>query len=167
MTELALPDIAPELSEREQMFLYQLELVGMSVKRAAEVAGVASPYALLKRPNIAAAREKYRETANGRVDFTRDDIVAGFKKAIDQAYVLADPMAQIAGWREIAKMKGYDKTPQVNINLKGDLNAVQNQLQQMSTEQLLELAGRQIDFIDADFYAVKKEDDESPDALAG
>lgn len=167
MYELTLPDVAPELSEREQMFLYQLELVGLSAKRAAEVSGVPNPYALLKRPNIVAAREKYREVANGRTDFTRDDVIAGFKKAIDQAYVLADPMAQIAGWREIAKIKGYDKTPQVNINLKGDLTAVQQQLQGMSTEQLLELAGRQMDFIDADFYAVDKSDVEGSDAHAG
>lgn len=164
MNDLAAIDVAPDLSEREQMFLYQLELVGMSVKRAAEVAGINSPYALLKRPEIVAARERYREVANGRTDFTRDDVVAGFKKAIDQAYVLADPMAQIAGWREIAKIKGYDKTPQVNIHLKGDLNAVQNQLQQLPTEQLLELAGHQMDFIDADFYMVDKDDVEGSDA---
>lgn len=167
MNDATALNIAPELDDREQMFLYQLEMVGMSIKRAAEISGVRSPYALLKEPHVLAAREKYREVANGRTDFTREDVIAGFKRAIDQAYVLADPMAQVAGWREIAKLKGYDKTPQVNINLTGDLNTVQHQLQQMPTAQLLELAGHRMDFIDGDFYEVAGEGDEGPDAAAG
>ena len=96
-------EVADNLSEEEQMFLYQLEVVGLPAVRAAEIAGVSSPYALLKKPHIVAGREQYRAAVRGRTDFTRDDIIAGFKVAIDQANVLGDPMAQIAGWRRVRR----------------------------------------------------------------
>lgn len=145
-------ELAPNLSEQEQMFLYQLEVVGLPVIRAAQIAGVASPYYLLKKAHIVAAREQYREAVRGRTDFTREDVVFGLKEAIDQAKVLADPMAQIAGWREIAKMKGFDKAPSININLHGTIDQMKRQIQSLPTEELMRLAGENV--LDADFYRV-------------
>lgn len=145
-------EVADNLSEEEQMFLYQLEVVGLPAVRAAEIAGVSSPYALLKKPHIVAGREQYRAAVRGRTDFTRDDIIAGFKVAIDQANVLGDPMAQIAGWREIAKVKGYDKTPNININLSGTEEQVLKQVRALSTSELVKMSGG--DVLDADFYRV-------------
>jgi hypothetical protein len=145
-------EIAPSLSEQEQMFLYQLEVVGLPVIRAAEIAGVNSPYYLLKKAHIVAAREQYREAVRGRTDFTREDVVFGLKEAIDQAKVLADPMAQIAGWREISKLKGYDKAPSISINLHGTIDQMRRQIQALPTEELMRLAGENV--LDADFYRV-------------
>lgn len=145
-------EVADNLSEEEQMFLYQLEVVGLPAVRAAEIAGVSSPYALLKKPHIVAGREQYRAAVRGRTDFTRDDIIAGFKVAIDQANTLGDPMAQIAGWREIAKVKGYDKTPNININLSGTEEQVLKQVRALSTSELVKMSGG--DVLDADFYRV-------------
>jgi len=146
-------DLAQELSEQEQQFLYQLEVVGIPVIRAAEISGIKSPYVLLKKSYIIAAREKYRSAVRGRTDFTRDDVIAGMKQAIDQASVLADPMSQIAGWREIAKLRGYDKAPSININLTGTIDQLRKQVQAMPTEKLLELAGDN-NILDGDFYRV-------------
>lgn len=145
-------EVADNLSEEEQMFLYQLEVVGLPAVRAAEIAGVSAPYSLLKKPHIVAGREQYRAAVRGRTDFTRDDIIAGFKVAIDQANVLGDPMAQIAGWREIAKVKGYDKTPNININLSGTEEQVMKQVRALSTSELVKMSGG--DVLDADFYRV-------------
>lgn len=145
-------DIAHELTPAEQMFLYQLEVVGMSVVRAAEVSGVKSPYPLLKKAYMIAAREQYRAAVQGRTDFTREDIVHGLKQAIDQASVLGDPMAQIAGWREIAKLKGFDKQTSVHIQLTGTVEQVTKQVKSMSTARLIELAGHEA--LDGDFYRV-------------
>ena len=144
-----------ELSEPETLFLYYIEVVGVPVARAADLADIKSPHYLLKKPHMVAARQKFRDAMRGRTDFTRDDVVAGFKEAIDQAKVLADPMAQIAGWREIAKIKGYDKQPQVVLHAHGTVEQFKKELQHMSTETLLELAGS--DVIDADFYRVQHE----------
>lgn len=146
--------LASELSEPETLFLYHVEIVGLPVVRAAELCGIKSPHYLLKKPHMLAARAKFRDAVRGNVDFTRDDVVAGFKAAIDQASIMADPMAQIAGWREIAKMKGYDKQPQVVFNVHGTVEQFKKELQHLSTENLLEIAGS--DIIDADFYRVQQ-----------
>lgn len=157
---LPIDELTPDLSATEQQFLYQLEVIGLPVLRAAEIAGVKSPYAVLKKPHIIAGREQYRRAVQGRTDFSRDDIIAGMKGAIDQASILGDPMAQIAGWREIAKLKGYDKQPSVSITLTGTIDQVTKQVKTMSTEQLIELAGGE-GILDADFYRVVN--DAAPD----
>lgn len=155
--ENSLPIVLPEgsagLSDAEQMFLYQLEVIGLSAARAAEISGVASPYALLKKPHIAAAREQLRVAMRSRTDFSREDVIAGIKEAIDQAAILDDPMARIAGWREIAKLKGYDKTPAITININGSAQQIQRTIQGMSTQELMDLSGENI--LDGDFYEVK------------
>lgn len=155
----ALSIILPEgtslnLTDTEQMFLYQLEVIGLPVARAAEISGLSSPYVQLKKPHMLAAREQLRVAMRGRTDFSREDVVAGIKEAIDQAAVLDDPMARIAGWREIAKLLGYDKTPSITININGNAQQVQRQIQGMTTEQLMEMTGENV--LDADFYEVKK-----------
>ncbi len=147
-----LDGVVDGLTDQEQMFLYQLEVVGLPANRAGEISGVRSPYSVLKKPHIVAAREQYRHAVRGRTDFTRDDVVAGYKVAIDQAYTLGDPMAQIAGWREIAKIKGFDKTPNININLSGTEEQVMKQVKALSTSELMRMAGG--DILDADFYRV-------------
>lgn len=144
---------ALHLTDSEQMFIYQLEVIGLSVTRAAEVSGVSSPYALLKRPHILAAREQTRIAMRQRTNFTREDVVAGIKEAIDQAVVMADPMAQIAGWREIGKLLGYDKTPNIHIHATGTVEQVRKQMQGMSTEDLMLQAGDGA-VLDGDFYKV-------------
>lgn len=141
------------LTEQEQMFVYQREVIGLSVNRAAEVAGVSAPYALMKKPHIIAAMDQTRLAIRGRTNFTREDIVAGLHEAVEQAKLLGDPMAQIAGWREMSKLLGYDKQVNVNLHLTGSVEQVQKQLAGMSMEQLLEQAG-DTNVMDGDFYRV-------------
>jgi phage terminase small subunit len=144
------------LDDQEQQLLYNVEVLRVSVKRAGEMAGVASPHALLARPHMLAAREKVRAALRERVNITREDVIAGLKSAIDQAEILADPVAQIAGWREIAKMLGYDKTPNVNIHIQGTLDQVRRQFQGMPVEDLVREAGLG-GVIDGDFYQLKSD----------
>ena len=156
MHELAI--ISPEgqalqLSETEQLFLYNLEVLGMSIPRASECANVSSPYYILKKPNVIAAREQLRVSMRGRTDFTREDVIAGMKEGIDLAKIIADPMAMVAGWREIAKLQGYDKESVINININGNAAQVQRQIQGMSTARLLELSGDS-QILDGDFYEI-------------
>lgn len=144
------------LSEPEAMFVYQLEVIGLSTARAAEVAGVNSPYAVLKKPHIVAAREQTRIAMRGRTNFTREDVIAGLKEAIDQAKVMADPMAQIAGWREMAKLLGFDKTPNVHLHLNGTVDQMRRQVSAMSSDELAQAMGNE-GILDADFYRVDGE----------
>lgn len=156
MRELAI--ISPEgqaleLSETEQLFLYNLEVLGMSTPRASECANCPSPYYVLKKPNVIAAREQLRVSLRGRTDFTREDVIAGMKEGIDLAKIIADPMAMIAGWREVAKLQGFDKESVINININGSAAQVQRQIQGLSTAKLLELSGDSA-VLDADFYEI-------------
>lgn len=144
------------LTDQEAMFVYQMDVIGLPAARAAEVAGVNSPYALLKKPHIVAAREQTRLALRQRTNFTREDVIAGLKEAIDQAQVMADPMAQIAGWREIGKMLGFDKTPNVHLHLNGTVDQMKRQVSGMSNEDLAALMGNP-DVLDADFYRIDGE----------
>lgn len=157
MTELALRYDDYGLEEAEQQLLYNIEVLGLSVKRAGLMAGVDNPQGALQRTTVAAAREKLRSALRERVNITREDVVAGIKNAVDQAVILADPMAQIAGWREIAKILGYDKTPNVNVHIQGTLDQVQRQFRGMSVEDLMREAG-QPGIVDAAFYRVEQTD---------
>lgn len=158
LTTIPVDEISPDLSEQEQLFLYNLEVLGLPVVRAAEMAGLKSPYYVLKRPSVVVAREKYREALRGRTDFSREDVIAGFKVAIDQASVIGDPMAQIAGWREIAKMQGYDRQVSVHLTLTGTVEQATKQIKGMTTEQLLEMSGQNANAIDGDFYRVREKE---------
>lgn len=151
MTENALQPLTDPLSEQEETLLYNIEVLGLSERRAAEVAGVSNYHTVLKRSRVAAAREQLRASLRVRVQITREDVIAGLKKAVDQADILADPMAQIAGWREIAKILGYDKTPNINITLTGTLEEQKGQIKSLSNAELLRLSG-QAGVIDADFH---------------
>lgn len=141
------------LSDEEERLLYNVEVLRLPVSRAGEVAGVPNPHLVLKRAHVAGAREQLRAQLRVRTQITREDIVQGLKEAIDQAVILADPMAQIAGWREVAKILGYDKTPTVQVHLTGTVEQMQKQIQAMPMEELLRLGGAN-DVIDADFYKV-------------
>lgn len=149
-------DIAPDLTEQETLFLYHVEVVGLPVVRAGEISGVKSPHYVLKKPHMIAARQKFKEAIRGDVDFSREDVLHGFKQAVDQASLLGDPMAQIAGWREIAKIKGYDKQPNITFNVHGTIEEFKKQLQSMPTDRLLELAGS--DVLDGDFYRIREDE---------
>lgn len=149
-------ELATQLTEPEQQFLYNLEVLGLPQLRAAEIAGLpGAPTEILKRPHIIAAREQVKQATRARVDITKDDVVRGFKKAIDQADLMADPMAQIAGWREIAKILGYDGAKEVHLHLNGDVKQVRRQIAQLNDNELVQLLEAD-NVIDGDFYVAKE-----------
>lgn len=141
------------LTESEEQFVYNLEVLGLTQQRAAQLAGVASPQEVLKRQDIVLARAKLRESVRARAAITKDDVVRGIKDAVDQAVLIADPMAQIAGWREIAKMLGYDAPREVHVTISSDVNQRRRQIAQLTDDALVEMLDAS-DVIDADFHEV-------------
>ena len=146
--------IATGLSEQEQKLLYNCEVLKMTQQRAAELAGYPSfPAAIMKRPDMLAAREQLRNMVRVRVNITKEDVINGIQKAIEHAVLLDDPMAQIAGWRDISKMLGYDAPREINITVSGAVRDVRRQVSQLGDEELVALLGAD-NVVDAEFYPV-------------
>lgn len=143
------------LSQAEAEFAHNIEVRGMSVEVAAEQANLpVTGKKAAQDDAIAAQRAQLRDMMRARTHITKEDVIEGFRTAIDQAVLITDPMAQIAGWREIGKMLGYDAPTEVHITLSTDSNALKKQIKSMSDDKLVELLGAE-DVIDGDFYEVK------------
>jgi len=143
-----------ELNEQEQQFLYNLEVLGMPQIRAAELAGyTTSSYAyVLKKPAFVLAREKMKEQLRQSSQITREEVLAGYKEAIDRARILDEPMSMIAGWTAISKILGYDKPQEVHITVSGGSD-IRKQIRSLSERELLKLVDDS-GVIDGEFYPI-------------
>lgn len=116
---------------------------GMDKQDAATAAGYKDPAAeardLEKIPNVMEALSAERRLNQRLLGFTREDVLNGIKKAIDDASILADPQAQIAGWREIAKICGHYAPEVKQIQLTAGQQAKRGELEALTDEQLLEI----------------------------
>lgn len=91
---------------------------------------------------LAAAAAEYAKK------ITRDDVLNGFKDAIEMAKLLADPMAMIRGWSEVARVCGYF-APEQKIVTHEHRGRVLSELESLSDDELLQLSnGTVIDAAD-------------------
>lgn len=141
------------LSKQEQELVYNIEVLGMKPARAAELAGVPDIVAASRKPEVVAARHILRESVRQYANVTRADIVVGIRDAIDQARVIADPMAQIRGWVEIASLTGLDRPKRVELSVANSVETQRRQIAQLPDSELMQIEGG--DVIDADFYVVR------------
>lgn len=142
------------LTKEEQDLVYNIEVLGMKPSRAAGIAGVpdVSLTRVLGSPEVVVARQRLRDTIRQRANITRADIIVGIRDAIDQATVIADPMAQIRGWVEIASLTGFDRPKRVEFTLATTAEEKRREIAQMPDDELLQIEGG--DVIDADFYVL-------------
>lgn len=140
-----------ELTPKEAQFLHNLEVLQLPVGRAAAIAGISNQSETLRKPAVMAARDEIRAAVARRVNITKEDVINGIKDAIEQAKLIDEPMTQIAGWREIAKMLGYDAPKQVNVTISGTVKEVRRQISALTDSELVESLGAG-DVIDGDFY---------------
>lgn len=117
--------------------------MGMTQSQAAKAAGYADPHVrareMLRKPHIVAAIDVLRSKNEVLAQVTRVDVIDGIKEAIEMGRQLQDPVAVIAGWREIAKICGhYDpvrKTVEISINGQVAIN----RLEQLPDSELAKL----------------------------
>ena len=96
-------------------------------------------YARVARPDFI-EYVKYLQKQNERVsDMTRKRVMDGLLEAIEQAKLLSEPMTQVAGWREIAKMCGYYAPEVKKIDINISAQRVLTQLETLSDADLLNL----------------------------
>lgn len=144
-----------ELSSRERKFCESLAL-GMTKRQAAKLAKYRQPTQaanrMLKRPRVRAYLQELYDDAKEKTLITRDNVVEGMQAAVEDAKLQGDPMAQIAGWREIGKILGLYAAERKELNVTGHLNHATQQIANMNEQQLLEMAGD--DAIEGEFQIV-------------
>lgn len=137
------------LTDEEANFVYNAEVLGLPMRKAASMAGM--PVSRAVKPHIVQARETVKRELRGNLGFTREDIVAGYQDAIGIARMQGDAVPMIAGWKETAKILGLDAPQRIDINLQASIEVQQAQIRTLSTEDLLKRLGAG-DTIDGEFY---------------
>lgn len=140
---------------------------GMNCVQAAQAAGYAVPkvkgYQLEIHPEVQAALKKEWAKAEKMSEMSKKKVMDGMLYAIEQAKLLADPSAQIAGWREVAKICGYYEPQRVKLEVSVSAKRMFSQFETLSDEELLKIAETEI--IDVDASVIDDEqasDDSSP-----
>ena len=136
----------------EQQLAYNIEVLGMPIGRAGALAGIADALTTAKRPGVLKLRRAYKREMLQRADITKNDVIGGLRDAIDDARLLGDPQAQVRGWVEVAKLKGYYE-PQVIRHIIEDGN-INEAVRHMTTDELLKLTN-DADIIDVDFIEIE------------
>jgi phage terminase small subunit len=93
----------------------------------------------LTKPDIRAAVAEYEQVAAERLAVSREKVLVELQEAIDLAREQRNPMAMIAGWREIAKICGYYAPERQRVEVTGDGWRLRGQFEQLSDAELLAL----------------------------
>jgi phage terminase small subunit len=138
------PDKA--VSPKELRFLDHV-VSGLSRSASATAAGynfknpANGASAIMRRPAVKAMFIELQAAAAERAQISQDDVIQGLKDAINDAQMTSDPQAQIAGWREIAKMLGFYAPKVRKIEVSKTEAKAKRELSAMSEAELLEMAG--------------------------
>lgn len=140
------------ISERERVFVNALVRDKLPQGAALRVAGWGNPNTksttlasmaskIIQKPKIQRAIAAEREEWAKASAMTKKRVMDGFTEAIDMAKMTTDPMAMIAGWREIGKMCGFYEPIKHQISVNHTGQVLLQKLQVMSDDELLALAG--------------------------
>lgn len=102
-----------------------------------------------RNPKVTQALINERAKNAYMLGMTREKVLQGFLDAIEQGKILADPMAQIAGWREIAKVCGFNAPEVKKIELTGSAKVVMDKLSSLPDDELLKLYNSDVVDIEA------------------
>lgn len=143
--------LPPGLTPEEANFVYNVEVLGLPARKAAQLANM--PFTRAIKGHIIQARELVKRELRANMVITREDVVAGYQDAIGLAKLMGDPTAMIIGWKETAKITGLDAPQRIDINLQASIEVQQQSVRALSTTELLKRLGAG-DIIDAEFYDV-------------
>ena len=115
---------------------------GMTPSDAAVFCGFEDPgkaaQNLMRRPTVKKALNDMIERTMKQSEITREEVLEGFRDAINIARQQSEAMGMIAGWREIGKMLGMYET-KVKVEITGGAKQIEQQLSGMSDADLLRL----------------------------
>jgi len=120
---------AQKLTLRQQRFVDEFVLCG-NASEAARRAGYSEKTAgaiaaeNLQKPVILEAIRGARAQNAARWDVTRQDVLSGVLEAIEMAKAKADPATMLAGYRDLARMCGFNEPEAVRVAVAGSGAAV-------------------------------------------
>lgn len=158
--EGAEPQPNKAVSPKELCFLNHV-VSGLTRSRAAEAAGYNfknpsnGASAIMRRPAVKALFQELQVAAAERAQISQDDVIQGFKTAIESAEMTSDPQAQIAGWREIAKMLGFYAPKVTKVVVSKTEEKAKRELSSMSEKELIEMA-QSDDVIEGEFSLIEE-----------
>jgi len=120
-------------------------LSGMSAAQASRVAGYSPTNGIAAKSSIVQnildeARANLRRASN----IKKADVVLGVLDAIDRARLAGEPNTEINGWKEVAKLLGHYAPEVKRIDLTLTQGRIKSKFEQMSDEELFELASRNV-----------------------
>ena len=146
------------LNSKQRSFVKAYVHEGQTKTRSAIMAGYSPKSAsssaddLMRLPKIQAAVAKERESYAIASGVTRKQVVDGLIEAVEMAKIKADPLAMIAGWREVGKMLGYYEPTKVDLNVSVTGKALIERMNSMSDAELLaQLEGPDSNVIEGEF----------------
>lgn len=142
---------------REKEVLYKDGILkGLTKHAAARHAGYSEPHKAVKRLN---KQELLQETiaeeqvqVRAALQITRQDVIEGFKDAIDHARLIDEPSTMVRGWEAISKTLGLNAPEQKE--LKVSIEHRVHRLRQMTDEELLAMSEGET--IEGEFEEVRK-----------
>jgi len=153
------------LTSREERYLENIK-VGMDPRPAVLAAGYKDATDALermkRRPIVQRELAKVYQAARRKVNITRDQVLEGFKDAINDAKLAGDPNTQIKGWTEIGKMCGFYAPEERKVTVELSNADLARQIESLSTEELLEIAGKDSLEVIQGEYEVIEDDGPSP-----
>lgn len=142
------------LNTKEERFVENVALYGMNDSQAARHAGIGRDVAT--RPHVIAALAEMRAANAQKMEMTRDKVLAGLSDAIERAKLMGEPLTEIAGWREVAKVAGLYDTKPAGKDLTDKQKKFLDQIQSMSDEDLALLTSKDVSLIDGRTGKVEK-----------
>lgn len=146
------------LTEQQRRFVMHLVHDKLPQTAAARMAGygdcasIAS--ALMKNPKIQRAIAEERREYAIASGMTKQKVIDGFVEAIDLGRIKGDPVAMIAGWREIGKMCGFYEPSKTKVEVSVQGQVLLQRLNSMTDEELLKLAEGDPTVLDGEFTVV-------------
>lgn len=146
------------LTEMQRAFVHHLVHNKMTQTAAARQAGFSDPNKygtqLMKTAKVLKAIEIERAEYAKASGMSKAKVIDGFAEAIDLGRIKGDPVAMIAGWREIGKMCGFYEPSKSKIEVSVTGQVMVERLNAMSDEELLRLAEGDTSVLEGEFKVI-------------
>lgn len=149
------------LTEMQRLFVQHFVHDKLNQTAAARQAGFTSPgtaaYEMMRNPKVLDAIAEERLEYAKASQMTKQKVIDGFSEAIDLGRIKGDPIAMIAGWREIAKMCGFYEATKTKVEVSVQGKVLIDRLNTLSDQELIALAQGDPSVLEGEFRVTDSE----------